>query len=499
MTATDVTVVIPSVGRPSLYALLDALAESAGPRPREVIVVDDRPGSPAPPPIAVPPHTLAMRVLRSKGRGPAAARNLGWRHARSAWVAFLDDDVVPDGDWLQRLADDLAEASHSVWGSQGRVRVPAPAYRRPTDWERSTAGLATAAWITADMAYRRSALAAAGGFDERFPRAYREDADLALRVMDLGGGLARGRRSVAHPVRETSFWTSVAQQRGNADDVLMRRLHGPSWRSRADAPRGARQRHAATVAAGLVALGAAAAGRRPIALAAAGLWAASTASFAAARIRPGPRTADEIVRMAATSAAIPWAAVWHTVAGAVRHQRARAWRGAPDLVLFDRDGTLIHDIPYNTDPGRVAPVPGAVDAVDRLRRNGVRVGAVSNQSGIGRGLVSPDEAAAVSRRVAETFGPFDVALICPHTPLDGCACRKPAPGMVKEACERLGVDPANTLVIGDIGSDMEAAAAAGACGVLVPNATTDPSEVARTRRVAPSVDAAVDAALRGAW
>jgi HAD superfamily hydrolase (TIGR01662 family) len=499
MTAADVTVVIPTVGRPSLYALLDALAENHGPRPREVIVVDDRPGTPAPPPISVAPQTLPVRILRSGGRGPAASRNLGWRHARSTWVAFLDDDVIPDGDWLERLAGDLAEAPYSVCGSQGRVRVPAPTDRPPTDWERSTAGLETARWITADMAYRRSALAAAGGFDERFPRAFREDADLALRVMDLSGALARGRRRVTHPVRETSFWTSVAQQRGNADDILMQRMHGPRWRSRVEAPRGARRRHAATVALGLAVVGAAAARRRRTALAAAGLWAASTASFAAARIRPGPRTADEVVRMAATSAVIPWAAVWHTVAGAVRHGRARPWRGAPDLVLFDRDGTLIHDIPYNVDPGRVAAVPGAIDAVDRLRRNGVRVGAVSNQSGIGRGLISPDQAAAVSRRVAEAFGPFDVAVICPHTPLDGCACRKPAPGMVKEACERLGVDPANALVIGDIGSDIEAAAAAGACGILVPNAATDPSEVALTRRVAPSVHAAVDAALRGAW
>jgi GT2 family glycosyltransferase len=76
-----------------------------------------------------------------------------------------------------------------VAATQGRVQVPLPTARRPTDWERSTAGLVTAPWITADMTYRRSALSAVGGFDERFPRAFREDSDLALRVQAAGGRL----------------------------------------------------------------------------------------------------------------------------------------------------------------------------------------------------------------------------------------------------------------------------------------------------------------------
>ena len=69
--------------------------------------------------------------------------------------------------------------------------VPLPTDRRPTDWERNTAGLAGASWITADMAYRRTALEAVNGFDERFPRAYREDADLALRSADRLAAAAR--------------------------------------------------------------------------------------------------------------------------------------------------------------------------------------------------------------------------------------------------------------------------------------------------------------------
>ena len=107
------------------------------------------------------------------------------------------------------------------------------------------------------MAYRRTALDRVGGFDERFPRAFREDADLALRVLDAGYRLVNGARLTVHPVRPSDRWASVRQQRGNADDVLMRRVHGPGWRKRAAAPLGRRPAHVASTvfgAAGLLSL-----------------------------------------------------------------------------------------------------------------------------------------------------------------------------------------------------------------------------------------------------
>ena len=86
----------------------------------------------------------------------------------------------------------LLAAAADVGGSQANLVVPLPTDRRPTDWERNTAGLQYAAWITADMAYRRVALESVHGFDERFPRAFREDADLAVRVRAAGWRLTRG-------------------------------------------------------------------------------------------------------------------------------------------------------------------------------------------------------------------------------------------------------------------------------------------------------------------
>ncbi|MGL5911919.1 MAG: glycosyltransferase family 2 protein, partial [Phycicoccus sp.] len=202
-------VVVPTLGRPSLVALLDSLAGQAGPLPQRVVVVDDRPDADRHPPLSPYVGAVPTVVVEGLGRGPAAARNLGWRLVVEPWVVFLDDDVVlPDG-WAEALAADLAAAGEQDAGVQGRLEVPLPPGRRPTDWERSTAGLEHAAWATADMAYRRAALAQVSGFDERFPRAYREDADLALRMRRAGWGLRRGDRTACHPVRPAPRSMSV--------------------------------------------------------------------------------------------------------------------------------------------------------------------------------------------------------------------------------------------------------------------------------------------------
>ncbi len=203
--------------------------------------------------------------------------------------------------------------------------------------------------------------------------------------------------------------------------------------------------------------------------------------------------------MLATSALIPPLATWHFLRGVVQHRRVRPWRGLPDLVLFDRDGTLVRDYPYNGDPALVTPVPGTREAVDALRARGVRVGVVSNQSGVARGLITREQVDACMARLDELLGPFETVQVCPHGPDDGCSCRKPAPGMVKAACAELDVDPARCVVIGDIGADVEAAAAAGATGVLVPTPVTRRAEVEAAPRRAATITGAVEQVLAGEW
>jgi HAD superfamily hydrolase (TIGR01662 family) len=503
--------VVPTVGRDSLGWLLAALDAATGPLPGQLLVVDDRGADRSAPLLAsrTPPRLAGrLRVVRGRAAGPAAARNLGWRRVAAPWVGFLDDDVEPGPTWLADLEADLAGLPPEVAGSQGRLRVPLPAGRRPTDWERNVHGLETARWATADMAYRRAVLAAVGGFDERFPRAYREDADLALRVVRAGHRIAPGRRQTTHPVRRADRLVSVRLQAGNADDVLMAALHGRGWRRAAGVPRGRRPRHLATTAAGLIALGALAVrgtGRRrwstPVALLAGAGWLAGTAELAWARIAPGPRTPAEVATMAATSLLLPPAATWHWLAGRRRRRglladTARAPRPAPPAaVLFDRDGTLVADVPYNGDPELVVAMPGARAAVARLRAAGVAIAVVTNQSGVARGRLRPAQVEAVNRRVEELLGPLGPWLVCRHGPDDGCRCRKPAPGLVEAAASALGVAPRDCVVIGDIGADVEAASAAGARSVLVPTPATRAEEVAGAPEVASDLGAAVDLLL----
>ena len=519
-----IDVVVPTVGRPSLGELLDALAGAAGPLPGKVLLVDDRlePEGPLLP--NGPPPRLADRVevLRGKGAGPAAARNTGWRASDAGWISFLDDDVVPDPDWPERLREDLAGLGPGVAGSQGRLRVPLPKDRHPTDWERNIKGLETGRWITADMAYRRSVLEEVGGFDERFPRAYREDADLGLRITAAGYGIERGRRRVTHPVWPAGRLVSVRAQAGNADDALMRALHGPRWREASGVPTGRRPLHLITTAAGIIGLAGLLTGRRALGVVGVSGWLAGTAELAWARITPGPRTPDEVVTVLLTSALLPAAATGYWLAGILGRlladrtpmpgkppspgarlsraekdpengrRRVRTW---PEAVLLDRDGTLVVDVPYNGDPERVVPVPGVREALDRLRAAGVPLAMISNQSGVARGLLTEEQVSAVNRRVEELLGSIGPWAVCPHGPGDGCGCRKPAPGLVLRAAAELGVDPARCAVIGDIGSDVEAARRAGARGVLVPTPRTRPEEVEAAPEVAADLGAAVDALL----
>src|SRR5205814_3103208 len=161
-----------------------------------------------------------------------------------------------------------------------------------------------------------------GGFDERFPRAYREDADLAQRVLGAGYQLVVGDRHVVHPVRPAGPWVSVQQQRGNADDVLMTALHGRAWDGRPST--GRRPRHVATTAAAALALWGVLSGRRRLAAAGAAAWLTGTGELAWARIAPGPRTAREVATMLATSAVLPVAATAHWCGGLLRRRRLLA-------------------------------------------------------------------------------------------------------------------------------------------------------------------------------
>lgn len=304
----SVAVVIPTIGRPSLDALLARLSGVP-----DVTVVDDRPSPPSA--LAVP---SGVRVVRGPALGPAGARNAGWRSVTADWVAFLDDDVLVTDSWYADLLADL-EQPPSVAGVQGHIEVPSvgPLSDRAAD----TAKLATARFITADMAYRRRALEAVGGFDERFPRAYREDVDVAYRISECCGAIVSGRRRTLHPDRAQSHWACLKAQRGNADDALLRRRYGPQWRQRLDLNRGHLPEYAALVATAAAAV----LGPRRVRLWGLAGWVLGTAAFTAYRLRKAPGERSHLLRLATTSALIPPLAIGHRITGQWRHRAVKPW------------------------------------------------------------------------------------------------------------------------------------------------------------------------------
>lgn len=486
--APDTTIVIPTVGRESLERLLVSLAASMGELP-PIVVVDDRPKWSDELTTWAP---VSLEVVHSYGRGPAAARNLGWKKAKTRWVSFLDDDVEVSQSWLGDLARDLRTADGA---SQGQIRVPRP--NRPlTDDEQSVARLENAVWITADMSIRTSALRDVNGFDERFENAYREDTDLALRLKYKGWHLAEGTRITAHPLRDMPWWWSVSAQRGNFDDALMNRVHGPGWKKEfGDDSVGTFALHATATGSGFVAAMLRCIGLKPVSRVFSAVWLVITCLSAAKRISAGPQDRSSVVKTALTSIAIPPAATFWRALGTWRFRRARPKVGHPKLVLFDRDGTLVHDVPYNGDPSAVELVDDAFHAVDELRQACVLVGVVTNQSGIARGLLTPEQVDGVNARIDAQLGGLDTWQVCPHGVDEGCDCRKPEPGLIKHACAEFDVAPEEVVVIGDIASDVRAAERAGAYGILVPNAGTDRRDIEECPVVCSSLYAAVEAAL----
>ena len=319
-----VSVVVPTCGRPQLLkrCLHALLAQTLDPRDVEIIVVDDGHSQPTQmlvATLAVADPSWTLRCLRpAHGRGPAAARNTGWRAARGDIVAFTDDDAEPAFDWL---VQGLAAMQHSGWAALGgRVVVPHGA-SRPTDHERMTQGLEQTAFVTANAFVRRSALVQVQGFDERFTRAWREDSDLQFRLHDTCGPVGRCEAAVVlHPVRAERWGVCLRQQKNAFFEALLFAKHPQRFRSGEGLP--APWPFYAIVA---------------LVLGCAVFWATDVVGsavvcgvlavglvlrFALQRLRGTARTPEHVVEMLLTSALIPFLSVYWRLRGALHF---RVW------------------------------------------------------------------------------------------------------------------------------------------------------------------------------
>jgi D-glycero-D-manno-heptose 1,7-bisphosphate phosphatase len=144
-------------------------------------------------------------------------------------------------------------------------------------------------------------------------------------------------------------------------------------------------------------------------------------------------------------------------------------------VFVDKDGTLVHNVPYNVDPARLAFLPGAPEALAALAAAGFALVVVTNQSGLAEGRFSAGAFARLRAALRQRLGEAGVELTdflhCPHAPdaegRPACLCRKPLPGMLLRAAHHHGLDLAASWIVGDTLDDIEAGRRAGCRGLLL--------------------------------
>lgn len=314
-----VSVVVPTYKRARLlHRCLNALvAQDLSPELYEIIVVDDARSDETGAFVAAFARNYegrpAVRYLRPPEgtRGPAAARNAGWKAAQSELIAFTDDDTIPAHNWLSEGLRAMRGEVSAAWGD---VMVPLP--ERPTDAERNTAGLDGAEFVTANCFVRREAIAAVGGFDEQFQRAWREDSDLYFTLLERGLRVISAPAAIViHPARTAPPGTCVKQHRNLFFDALLYKKHPRLYREKiASSPP---LLYYTIVALALLCGAAMIAGFPTVAAGAAAGWAALTAALAVRRLIGLTTVWREVADILTTSLVIPFVAVYWRLAGAL--------------------------------------------------------------------------------------------------------------------------------------------------------------------------------------
>lgn len=150
-------------------------------------------------------------------------------------------------------------------------------------------------------------------------------------------------------------------------------------------------------------------------------------------------------------------------------------------VFLDRDGTVVRDRHFLADPDGLELMPGAAEGLRRMQRAGAQLVVVTNQSGVGRGYFTAEDCERVNERLRELLAAEGVQLagiyVCPHAPENGCACRKPAPGLFHRAAAELQLELSGSFAIGDKLTDAQAGREAGAFPILLAGAVSSADAV----------------------
>lgn len=308
------SVVIPTYRRPALLlnCLLALARQSLQSRHYEIIVVSDGFDEDTRRAIEELKHSKpdlpVITYLHTAGKkGPAAARNIGWQCAQSQYILFTDDDCVPDRDWVAAYVAAFKRQETLAVAFTGKIEVPLPA--RPTDFEKNTSHLERADFVTANCATTHIALLKAGGFDETFSMAWREDSDLQFNLLKNHVSIQYLENAlVVHPAREAPWGVSIREQKKSMFNYLLFKKHPHLYRKYIQA--GPPPHYFFSVLSFLGGLFSILGGWYLPALLFFSVWLVFVVAFAAKRLKNTSHTASHICEMLVTSAVIPFASIF---------------------------------------------------------------------------------------------------------------------------------------------------------------------------------------------
>lgn len=248
-------------------------------------------------------------------KGPAAARNLGWKNASGILIAFTDDDCLPTKTWLENIWNHYNNETEIAF--TGKVIVPVS--DKPTDFELNTKGLETGDLVTANCACTKVTLEAIGGFDEAFTAAWREDSDLEFKLLKRNVSIIKLNDAIViHPVREARWGVSIKEQRKAMFDALLFKKYPEMYRQRIK--KNPSWKYYFIVLFFIVFSVSAFLKLTLLFIIAFSGWLYLTTTFIVKRLSAARKTFSHIFEMIVTSIIIPFLSVYWTIYGAIKYR-----------------------------------------------------------------------------------------------------------------------------------------------------------------------------------
>jgi glycosyltransferase involved in cell wall biosynthesis len=333
-----ISVIVPTYKRPALLKkCIDALLQQEFPQHEyEIVIVTDGPDEESQQIVNneyrnYTGYKINLLWLRKK-KGPAAARNAGWKRAGGELIVFTDDDCVPDKKWLsaywekyiefgrinREIRSENQETMKNLVAFSGKVYVPLS--KHPTDYEKNLARLQEAEFVTANCACTKPALEKVNGFDELFTMAWREDSDLHFKLLEANIPVLPAEEAlVVHPIRDTAWGVSLKEQKKSMFNALLYKKHPGLYKQKiSESPL---WNYYAMIYFLIVALMSIPFKLKTVYLIALIGWLALLADFINKRLTGTSRSPKHIAEMIVTSSFIPFLSVYWTLYGSFKFKK----------------------------------------------------------------------------------------------------------------------------------------------------------------------------------